>query len=169
MATLRAAPTRHRHTEQFSGILTDPILTQPTPRGREGWEKPKHKLARKQQAIATTLCEELQASNCVYKSRGAPARGIGPPLLQLGKQLTSIALRLTLPKLHLATSSTDPKCIFNDFPILKFTQVIIYLQMRSFQIGKFMHFYDIGLLPRVFKEFNVFNGKSSSFLYYWKF
>ena len=43
--------------------------------------KPKHKLARKQQAIATTLCEELQASNCVYKSRGAPARGIGPPLL----------------------------------------------------------------------------------------
>ena len=27
MATLRAAPTRHRHTEQISGILTDPILT----------------------------------------------------------------------------------------------------------------------------------------------
>ena len=103
LATLLAAPTRHRHTEQFSGILTDPILTQPTPRGREGWEKPKHKLARKQQAIATTLCEELQASNCVHKSRGAPARGIGPPLLQLGKQLTSIASRLTLPKLHLAT------------------------------------------------------------------
>ena len=38
-------------------------------------------MARKQQAIATTYCEELQASNCVYKSRGAPARGIGPPLL----------------------------------------------------------------------------------------
>ena len=38
-------------------------------------------MARKQQAIATTLCEELQASNCVYKSRGAPARGIGPPLV----------------------------------------------------------------------------------------
>ena len=48
---------------------------------REGWEKPKNKLARKQQAIATTLCEELQASNCIYKSWGAPARGIGPPLL----------------------------------------------------------------------------------------
>ena len=44
-------------------------------------KKPKHKLARKQQAIATTLCEDLQASNCVYKSRGAPARGIGPPQL----------------------------------------------------------------------------------------
>ena len=26
MATLRAAPTRHRHTEQFSGILTDQYL-----------------------------------------------------------------------------------------------------------------------------------------------
>ena len=46
---------------------------------REGLEKAKHKMARKQQAIATTLCEELQASNCVYKSQGAPARGIGPP------------------------------------------------------------------------------------------
>ena len=32
-------------------------------------------------AIAKTLCEELQASNCIYKSRGAPARGIGPPLV----------------------------------------------------------------------------------------
>ena len=52
-----------------------------TSRRREGWEKPKHKLTRKQQAIATTLCEELQASNCIYKSQGAPARGIGPPLL----------------------------------------------------------------------------------------
>ena len=40
-----------------------------------------HKMARKQQAIATTLYEELQASNCIYKSRGAPARGIGPPLV----------------------------------------------------------------------------------------
>ena len=26
MATLRAAPTRHHHTEQFSGILTDQYL-----------------------------------------------------------------------------------------------------------------------------------------------
>ena len=52
-----------------------------TSRRREGWEKkPKHKMVRKQQAIATTLYEELQASNCVYKSQRAPARGIGPPL-----------------------------------------------------------------------------------------
>ena len=38
-----------------------------------------HKMARKQQAIATTLYEELQASNCEYMSQGAPARGIGHP------------------------------------------------------------------------------------------
>jgi len=62
----------------------------PTSRGREGWEKPKHKLAHKQQAVVITLCEELQASNCIYKSRGAPARGTpsipgencGPALLR---------------------------------------------------------------------------------------
>ena len=53
-------------------------------------------------------CEELQASNCVYKSRGAPAGNIGPPLIKLGKQLTSIASRLTLPKLHLAACNTEP-------------------------------------------------------------
>ena len=52
-----------------------------TSRGREGWEKPKHKLACKQQAIATTLCKELQASNCIYKLGAAPARGIRPPLV----------------------------------------------------------------------------------------
>ena len=67
MATLRAAPTRHRHTEQFSGILTDPILTWPIPQegGRDG-KKPKHQMVRKEQAIATTFCDELQASNWVY-------------------------------------------------------------------------------------------------------
>ena len=83
MATLRAAPTRHHHTEQFSGILTDQYLPGPYLKregGRDG-KKPKHKMACKQQAIATTLCEEMQASNCVYKSRGAPARGIGPPIV----------------------------------------------------------------------------------------
>ena len=48
-------------------LLTNTFLAL-TSRGRKGWEKPKHKMARKQQAIATTLCEELQASNCVYKS-----------------------------------------------------------------------------------------------------
>ena len=66
-------------------------------------KKTQHKMASRQQAIATTLCKELQASNYVHKSQGAPARGIGPPPAQLGKLLTSIALRLTLPKLHLTT------------------------------------------------------------------
>ena len=41
--------------------------------------------ASKQQAIAITLGEELQASNCVYKSRGAPARGIEPAPSITGK------------------------------------------------------------------------------------
>ena len=63
MATVRAAPKRHRHTEQFSGIFPDQYL--PQEGGRDG-KKPKHKMARKQQAIATTLCEELQASKCIY-------------------------------------------------------------------------------------------------------
>ena len=39
MATVRAAPKRHRHTEQFSGILPDQYL--PQEGGREGWEKTK--------------------------------------------------------------------------------------------------------------------------------
>ena len=57
-----------------------PILTWPITQegGRDG-KKPKHKKARKQQAIATTLCKELQASNCEYMSQGAPAKGISHP------------------------------------------------------------------------------------------
>ena len=66
MATLWAAPTKHHHTEQFSGILTDQYLPSPYLKREQGMGKTKHKKARKQQAIATTLCEELQASNCVY-------------------------------------------------------------------------------------------------------
>ena len=61
-------------------LPTNTYLAHTSRGGRDG-KKPKHKMARKQQAIATTLCEELQASNCVYKSQGAPARGIGPPLV----------------------------------------------------------------------------------------
>ena len=80
MANLRVAPTRHRHTEQVNGILTNQHLTGPNLKREGGMgKKTQHKLASKQQAIATTLCEELQASNFVYKSQGAPARGIGPP------------------------------------------------------------------------------------------
>ena len=68
MATLPAAPTRHRHTEQFSEVLTDQYLPGPYLKregGRDG-KKPKHKMARKQQAIETTLCEELQASKQLH-------------------------------------------------------------------------------------------------------
>ena len=68
MATLRAAPTRHRHTEQFSGILKDQYLPSLYLKREGGMGKTKAQLARKQKGIATTLCEELQASNCVYKS-----------------------------------------------------------------------------------------------------
>ena len=40
MATQRATPTRHRHTELFSGILKDQILKwHETKMGRESWEK----------------------------------------------------------------------------------------------------------------------------------
>ena len=82
MATLRAAlhQAPSHCTIQWNTyrlILTWPI---PQEEGRDG-KKPKPKMAPKQQAIATTLYEEPQASNCVYKSRGAPARGIGPPLV----------------------------------------------------------------------------------------
>jgi len=72
-ATLQLLPQRVQHREYLGGL---PSSHQPNPR-----VKPKHKLARKQQAIAITLCKELQASNFVYKSQGAPARGIGPPLV----------------------------------------------------------------------------------------
>ena len=82
MATLQAAPTRHRHTEQFSGILTNQYLPGPYLKregGRDGWEKPKHKLACKQQAI-----EKHFAKNCkqatVYTSHSVPLlKALGHP------------------------------------------------------------------------------------------
>ena len=39
MATLRAAPTRHHHTEQFSGILTDQYLPGPYLKRERGMGK----------------------------------------------------------------------------------------------------------------------------------
>ena len=39
MATLRAAPTRHRHTEQFSGIRTDQYLPGPYLKREGGMRK----------------------------------------------------------------------------------------------------------------------------------
>ena len=94
MATLLAAPTRHRHTELFSGILTiEPIHTWPWTEGRRVGKKTQHKKWQaRNKAIAKTLCDELQASNCIYKSWGAPSKGIRPAPTLLGKLLTSIAL-----------------------------------------------------------------------------
>ena len=39
MATLRAAPTRYRHTEQFSGVLTDQYLPGPYLKRERGMAK----------------------------------------------------------------------------------------------------------------------------------
>ena len=85
MATLRAAPNRHRHTGTLQWNTYRPPTHLPILTREGGMGKTKHKMAAKQQANATTLCEELRASNCVYKSQGAPTKCIGPPLVQLGK------------------------------------------------------------------------------------
>ena len=80
MATLQATPTRHRHTEQFSGILTDPLLTWPIPQegGRDG------KTKAQTGTQTASYCEntlQRTASKQLRMPRGAPARGIGPPLV----------------------------------------------------------------------------------------
>ena len=98
MATLQAAPTRHNQTEQFSGIH-QPILTWALHQVKmeEGMGKTKVqiKMACEQQAIAKALYEELQASNCVYKSQSAPARGIGPlPVYIAGKTTDQHCLKV---------------------------------------------------------------------------
>ena len=85
MATLQVAPTRHCNTEQFGGILTNQYLPTNTylahnSRGREGWEKTKAQNAMQTASYCNNTLRRT-ASNCVYKSRGAPARGIGPPLV----------------------------------------------------------------------------------------
>ena len=60
MATLLVAPTRHCHTNQFGGILTNQHLPGlDLKREDYGWEKTRHKMSSKQQGIATTVCKEL--------------------------------------------------------------------------------------------------------------
>ena len=85
MATLQAALTRHCHIELFSGILTNQYLVILGPElkreGRVGKNTEK-KWQASNKAIANTLCKDLQARNCVYRSQStlaAPAGGIGPP------------------------------------------------------------------------------------------
>ena len=53
---------------EYLPINTYLALTSSQEGGRDGKNQSAHKMARKQQAIATTLYEELQASNCIYKS-----------------------------------------------------------------------------------------------------
>ena len=58
MATLRAAPTRHRQTEQFSGILTNQHLPGPDLKMEGGTgKKYSTKLQASNKAIAGILCE----------------------------------------------------------------------------------------------------------------
>ena len=72
MATLRVVPTQHRHTEQFSGILTDQCLPGPYLK-REGG------MGKNQSANGHTNSKLLQqhfAKNCkqatVYISHKVP-------------------------------------------------------------------------------------------------
>ena len=73
MATLRAVLTRHRHTEQFSGILTDQYLPGPYLK-REGRMGKNHAKAQNSTQI-TSYCKNT-ATNCkqatAYKSHEEP-------------------------------------------------------------------------------------------------
>jgi len=75
-------------------------------RGREGWEKTLHKNGKQ----ATRPWQIPFVKNCkqatAYTNHKVPLpKAWGQPPALLGKLLTSIASRLTLPKLHLATSN----------------------------------------------------------------
>ena len=83
-------------------LLTNTNLALTSSR-RGGMGKTKAQNGTQTASHCKTLCKELQASNCVYKSRGTHPIGIGPPSVLLEKLLISICSRLTLPKLHLAT------------------------------------------------------------------
>ena len=83
MATLRAAPTRHRHTERFSGILTEQYLPGPYFKREGGMGK--NQSTERHANNNSKLLQQHFAKNCkqatAYKSRGAPAKGNGPPLV----------------------------------------------------------------------------------------
>ena len=83
MASLRMAPTRHCHTEQFSGILTDQYL--PGPYFKRAGGMGKNQSTERHANNNSKLLQQHFAKNCkqatAYKSQGAPARGIGLPLV----------------------------------------------------------------------------------------
>ena len=72
MATLRAMPTRHRHTELFSGILTDQILNwSETKMGGRAGKKTLHKNGNQGKAPAKYTLQrpagkqlQIQAMRC---------------------------------------------------------------------------------------------------------
>ena len=75
------------------------------------------------------LLQEHFAKNCkqatVYISHEVPLlEASGHLLLQLGKQLTSIASRLTLPKLHLAT-------------FISYTSITLFTFVKCYQSASF--------------------------------
>ena len=59
-------------------LLTNTYLAL-TSRGREGWEKQKHTMAHKQQAIATTLCKELKQATAYISHKVPLLEALGHP------------------------------------------------------------------------------------------
>ena len=59
-------------------LLTNTYLAF-TSRGREGWEKTKAQNGTQTTSYCNNTLQRTEASNYVYKSQGAPDRGIGPP------------------------------------------------------------------------------------------
>ena len=72
------AATRHCHTEQFSGILTDQYLPGPHLKSEGGMGKTKAQNGTQTTSYCNNTLRRTEASNCVYKSQGARDRGIGP-------------------------------------------------------------------------------------------
>ena len=73
MATLRAAPTRHRQTELFSGILTDQYL--PSPEGGRVGKNTAQKWQASNQVITKALAYTSQEVPLQRASHPPPPRG----------------------------------------------------------------------------------------------
>ena len=86
MATLRAVPIR---TVTLNNSV-EYVLTNTYLKRERGMGKSKVQNGMQTASYCKTLCNELQASNCIYKLYCAPAKGIGPSPIWLEKLLTSI-------------------------------------------------------------------------------
>ena len=76
-------------------LLTNTYLAL-TSRGREGWEKQKHKMAHKQQAIATTLCKELKQATSYISHKVPLLEASGHPRIA-GKTAVPRATNICFP------------------------------------------------------------------------